>query len=938
MAKPKEQTFYLGNKNLPVPDTEFKWTQEMVEDLERARKSILHFARFFYIVNLDEGKQTIKLYPYQKRILKALVENRFNVVLASRQIGKALALDTPIPTPNGWTTMGELNTGDKVYGLDGKTCNVIHAHDVLHNRECYKVTFDNGESIIADAEHLWYTESKDERRGSKGSVKTTEQIFNTLNTFGDEPNHRIPTNINGVEGIKKNLPIEPYVLGVWLGDGTNDCNSITVGKRDITEIIDILNNQQTQFDKLTLHEYNTDVFTLRISVNENVQTKGLLSLLTSNNLRNNKHIPNDYMLASREQRLHLLQGLIDSDGYINKNGICQFYNTNIPLVKQVKELTESLGYKVTYKEYVPKLYGVECKLAACITFTPIEYVCRLSFKRNRLKIKPFEVQSKFRAQWHYIKNVERVESVPVRCITVDSADSLYLCGKQYIPTHNTTILTIFALWMVCFTDDYRVLLIANKESTAINIFKRIRLAYEMLPNFLKPGVVEYAKTGLVLSNGSSIGISTTTSDAARGESINCLLIDEAAFIDPGFMDDFWESVFPVISSSKKSKIFMLSTPNGVGNLFYNIYSGAVEDSNGWHHERVDWWEVPGRDEAWKEMTTKALGSQQAFNQEYGNEFRAAGENALDKDQLDTLERNALEPILEDDDSSYKIYKDRKEYHFYTIGVDVGEGIGRANSCIQILDITDLTKIEQVAVYANNKLDPFNFAGKLLDIAREWGSPPLLIERNNCGAQVIDALVHTHQYEGLIKYTPSMGTFTEKVDKENRLGVYSHTNSKYNSMANFRYWMNVLRCVQIHDKQTLSEFKTYVRQANGVWKKQSDKYLDDRVEALIWAIFVLDNKVIEQFYEVLEKDGNGRPLKVMPFNFDPNQVSVPKLDEVYNKISKGKPKQEISIRNPAYIADNRNGTGNSEMDELMGEGWKPLTPSGQGNGYFSGMMF
>lgn len=589
MAKAKDQTFYLGNKNLPQPETEFQWTQEMVEDLERARKSILHFTRFFYIVNLDEGKQPIKLYPYQKRILKALVENRFNVVLASRQIGK------------------------------------------------------------------------------------------------------------------------------------------------------------------------------------------------------------------------------------------------------------------------------------------------------------------------------------------------------------TTILTIFALWMVCFTDDYRVLLIANKESTAINIFKRIRLAYEMLPNFLKPGVIEYAKTGLSLANGSSIGISTTTSDAARGESINCLLIDEAAFIDAGFMDDFWESVFPVISSSKKSKIFMLSTPNGVGNLFYNIYTGAVEGTNGWHHERVDWHEVPGRDEKWREQMSKALGSQEAFDQEYGNTFRSAGENALDKDQLDLMERNAIEPILEDDEGNYKIYKDRQEYHFYTIGVDVGEGIGRANSVIQIVDITDLTNIEQVAVYANNKLDPFNFAAKLLDIAREWGSPPLLIERNNCGAQVVDSLVHTHNYEGIIKYTPSMGQYTEKVDKENRLGVFAHVNSKYNSMANFRYWMNVLRCVTIHDKQTLNEFKTYVRQANGVWKKQTDNYLDDRVEALIWAIFVLDSKVIEQYYEVIEKDGNGKPLKVMPFNFDPHQGSIPKLDAVYNKISKGKKKEDILTRNPAYIG-NGDSSGNSEIDELAAEGWKPLGTGQATTGYAGGMLF
>ena len=591
MPKAVKETFYLGNKNLPVPETNFQWTPEMVEDLERARKSILHFSRFFYIVNLDEGKQPIKLYNYQKRILKALVDHRFNVVLASRQIGK------------------------------------------------------------------------------------------------------------------------------------------------------------------------------------------------------------------------------------------------------------------------------------------------------------------------------------------------------------TTILTIFALWMICFTDDYRVLLIANKENTAINIFKRIRLAYEMLPNYMKPGVVNYAKTGLELANGSSIGISTTTSDAARGESINCLLIDEAAFIPSEFMDDFWESVFPVISSSKKSKIFMLSTPNGVGNLFYNIYTEALAGSNGWNHERVDWTEVPGRDEKWRDMTAKALGSIEAFEQEYGNQFRSAGEGTFGKEELDALEALVTEPILEDEEGNYRIYKDRKDYHFYTIGVDVGEGIGRSNSVIQIVDITDLTNIEQVAVYANNKLDPHNFAGKLLEIAREWGSPPLLVERNNCGAQVIDALIHTHHYESIVKYTPSMGTFTEKIEKDNRLGVYSHTNSKFNSMSNFRYWMNVLRCVKLYDKQTLQEFKTYIRHANGVWKKQSDKYLDDRVDSLIWAIFALDSKVVEQFYEVTEKDGNGKPLKVMPFGFDPSgDISLPKLEQIYNKLANKKNKNEVYNRTPAFIGSrNGNGTGNSDIDELIADGWKPLRGSA-GTGYGNEMMF
>jgi hypothetical protein len=306
-----------------------------------------------------------------------------------------------------------------------------------------------------------------------------------------------------------------------------------------------------------------------------------------------------------------------------------------------------------------------------------------------------------------------------------------------------------------------------------------------------------------------------------------------------------------------------------------------------------------------------------------NCFRAAGENALDSDLMLEFENTAPTPLLTSDDECYKIYIERKTNHFYTIGVDVGDGIGRANSAIQILDITDLTNIEQVAVYANNKLDPFNFAGKLVEIAHEWGRPPLLVERNNCGAQVIDALIHTHHYESLIKYTPSMGTFTEKADKDNRMGVYSHTNSKFNAMANLRYWMTVLRCLKIYDKDTINEFKTYVKQANGVWKKQSDRYLDDRVESLIWALFALDPKVIEQFYEVIEKDGNGKPLKIQPLDWDPYSTGVtdlPNQQDLYMRYVKGKG-QDTSVRNPSIIPG-KQGSSN-EIDDLFEQGWKPV---------------
>ena len=635
MANKKEkQQFYLGNESLPTPDAMFDYgaNPEWVKDIEKCKKNILYFAEnFFYITNLDQGKIKIQLHLYQKRILRSLRDSRFVCMLSSRQSGKALALDTPILTLKGWSTMGELKKGDQIYGADGMPCNVVYAHETLNNRKCFKITFDNGEEIIADAEHLWYTESKIERKKT-GTVKTTQQIADTLYApYSEEPNHRIPTCINGISGVEQPLPIEPYVLGLWLGDGASASGTITVGKRDIDKIIDILKTQQTQFDHLILHEYKTKVYTLRITSSKNLHTASLSGLIRNNNLKNNKHIPGAYMLASRQQRLALLQGLIDSDGYIDVNGNACFYNTDLNLAKQVRELIESLGYKTTYKEFIPKLRGVECNVCAVINFRPIEYVCRLPFKRNRIRVKPSTVQSHLRAQWHYIKQVQEVESVPVRCITVDSKDNLYLAGRQLIPTHNTTLFTIYALWIVCFQEDQRVLIVANKESTAINIFKRVRMAYEKLPNYLKPGVIEYGKTSMSLANGSSIGISTTSSDAGRGDSVNVVLLDELAFIDNHLVEEFWASVYPIISSSKKSKIFVASTPNGTGNLFHDLYSGAMEQDpekhNGWKAERVDWWEVPGRDEKWKNKTIREMGSREKFDQEFGN--CVTGESNLD---------------------------------------------------------------------------------------------------------------------------------------------------------------------------------------------------------------------------------------------------------------------------------------------------------------------
>jgi hypothetical protein len=445
-------------------------------------------------------------------------------------------------------------------------------------------------------------------------------------------------------------------------------------------------------------------------------------------------------------------------------------------------------------------------------------------------------------------------------------DNRFVCMLSSRQSGKTTLFTIYALWIVCFQTDQRILIVANKEATAINIFKRVRMAYEMLPNYLKPGIVEYGKTSMTLANGSSIGISTTSSDAGRGDSVNVVLLDELAFIDNHLVEEFWASVYPIISSSKKSKIFVASTPNGTGNLFHDLYEGAMEQDpekhNGWKAERVDWWEVPGRDEKWKNKTIREMGSREKFDQEFGNTFLQSGESAIDEAFFEKLKAECSEPTFVFDEGNYLLWKEPSKERLYVVGVDVAEGVGEAASVVQVLDITDLRNIEQVAIYHNRNISPYNFTTKLHEILQHWGNPPALVERNNCGAQVVDQLKNNLRYENIVNYGSKAG---DKVF--NKPGVVAHTNTKYKGVTNMRYWFNELNVVRIKDVRTLLEIKNFVRYPNGTWaaKPGHDSH-DDRVMSLIWTLMILENEITERYFEIVELDDNKRPQVIKSLDY------------------------------------------------------------------------
>jgi|21_taG_2_1085346.scaffolds.fasta_scaffold02152_6 hypothetical protein len=536
----------------------------------------------------------------------------------------------------------------------------------------------------------------------------------------------------------------------------------------------------------------------------------------------------------------------------------------------------------------------------------------------------------FAENYFYIVNLDRgKEKIKLHACQKrtlrDLRDNRFVTLLASRQVGKTTMMTIYCLWIAIFQEDQRILIVANKEQTAINIFKRVRLAYESLPNFLKAGVVEYGKTAMTLANGSSVGISTTSSDAGRGDSCNVLILDELAFIDNHLVQDFWKSVFPIISSSKKSKIFIASTPNGTDNLFYELYSNAVKGVNNWKATRIDWHEIPGRDEKWKDDTIKALGSVEAFNQEFGNQFLQTGESAIDDELFDKLKANAREPEFIFDDGKYKLWEEPNPEHLYVVGVDIAEGVGENASVVQVLDVTDLKNIKQVASYWDNHISPYKFTTKVHEILTHWGMPLAAIERNNCGAQVVDNLAHNYNFNNFICFSPKKSN----INTYDRLGVIAHTNTKYKGVMNMRYWINELRCVELRDINTINELKDFIRYPNGTWAaKKEQGALDDRVMSLIWSLIALENSVTERYFEIVEFDDNERPAKIQPLDYGVRQFVNP--TSIYSNEKFG----EGGTGSPVYFpGDNSDQGPGDDIAELNSMGWHTLdSPESYNDGW------
>lgn len=591
---------YQDDKLVKRAYTKVSYTKEQIDELKACMDPVtgpLYFmSNFMYVQHSTKGKQRFIPYPFQLDLIDSYTHYKKSINMVSRQMGKALCLETPIITPSGFKRLGDIKVNDTIYDKDGNHTRVTFITEVMNNRLCYEIEFMHGEKIIADAEHQWtYTDPH------RGSVTTnTIELIERFNKFKNTTQSIHIRHCDTLHFDEKELPLDPYLFGLWLGDGSKGKSSITCTDADYTEY-----KNKLESSGFIISEFRRDP---RSKICGNFTIYGIAKALKDTGAWRNKHIPHNYIFNSEKNRLELLRGLMDSDGTCEKTGVSRFYQSDKAFAESVRLLLSTLGIKSTITGRKTKF-----KENFSVVFATLKHdVFFLKRKLNR----QHNLKDHYKNSRIYIRDIKEVGSVPVRCLQVDNADHLFLCGHTLIPTHNTAVAAGYLLWYSMFTDDAQILVTSYKYDSAQDIMDRVRYAYESIPDHIRAGVTTYNKRSIQFDNGSKITATTTTETTGRGMSLSLVYLDEFAFVDANIAKEFWTSLAPTLSTG--GKCIITSTPNTDEDQFADIWFGAnklvdnngnetLTGTNGFKPYMATWDAHPERDQVWADEQLASLG-------------------------------------------------------------------------------------------------------------------------------------------------------------------------------------------------------------------------------------------------------------------------------------------------------------------------------------------
>lgn len=585
-------------------------------------------------------------------------ENCYGLIMSTnKRFGKCIDIQTLIPTPSGWKKMIDITVGDTVFGADGKPALVTFDSGIKFDRPCYNITFSDGSSIVSDDEHRWLASSAKDRRCDKRygpqyqrtQVVTTKDMLQSLTFDGKHSNWSID-NCKPVEYEKKKLPIPPYIFGLWLGDGAS------AGPRLTTTDIEL---EEAWF------EYGKSIGLIP-------KNRGIQKYLSSDRRKNifvttikemgvinNKHIPEIYLQSSIEDRIALLQGLMDTDGTSassKKRNAFSFCNYNKKLALGIKELLESLGIKVNFFTYKDKKDKDD--LVYFVNFLTYDFLpFRLERKIkniNRLEIKNSPSSKRF------IRSIEPVESRPVKCIQVDNESHTFLCGPNYIVTHNTEY-ALSSLYNAATLVDEECLYgmqSLNATEAKNNLFKsRLMRSHKRIPNWIKPVSNESKGTKEIVSEltfmgekmdggGYKAGLNNiidwrpTIPSAYQGKRPRKIFLDEPGSLEEMSLIEWWTTVREQLALGKR--IFgKASLPTTMEDM---KKKGAIEFVKLWEDSNPEDLDKNGRTKSglWRYFKPFFLG-REGFVDEYGNDLIEEAKQ-FRQNQLEHADHAAAEKI------------------------------------------------------------------------------------------------------------------------------------------------------------------------------------------------------------------------------------------------------------------------------------------------------
>ena len=456
-------------------------------------------------------------------------------------------------------------------------------------------------------------------------------------------------------------------------------------------------------------------------------------------------------------------------------------------------------------------------------------------------------------------------------------DNRFTICKLPRQSGKSTTIIAYLLHYVLFNPNVNVAILANKSSTARDILGRLQLGYENLPKWLQQGVISWNKGSLDLENGSSILAASTSASAIRGGSYNIIFLDEFAYVPSSLAEEFFSSVYPTISSGKSTKVMIVSTPHGM-NMFYKLWTDAQSKKNDYIPLEVHWSEVPGRDEVWKEETIRNT-SQSQFNSEFECEFLGSIDTLIAPHKLKVMPY--VDPIQSNADLDIFERPDPKKTYFLT--ADVSRGTSQDYSAFLVLDVTEMP-YKVVAKYRNNEIKPLIFPQKIYEVAKAYNECFVLIEVNDIGEQVANAMQYDLEYDNLV-----MASMRGRAGQilgagfsggKAQLGVRTTKAVKRIGCSNLKQLIESDKLL-IPDYDIMSELSTFV--VKGSSHQADDGCTDDLVACLFifaWAVDqtyfkeLTDNDIRERMYaeqkEQLEQD-------MAPFGFVDNGIDEPEVE-------------------------------------------------------------